>query len=139
MGVCKIEDCALTVLTTVFSNPALDRVVCDAGSKAYCPPGEWMTFTNEGPKINLPLNATGGGIVKGLSGEVYENMTFHRWGEECGMINIYDSLREVKIGDKLEVIPYHACSTVNLHDEIVGVRSGEVEVTWPIAARGKIK
>ncbi|MCK5516031.1 MAG: alanine racemase, partial [Desulfobulbaceae bacterium] len=33
-GVCKPEDCALTVLTTVVSCPTENRVVIDAGSKA---------------------------------------------------------------------------------------------------------
>ena len=33
LGVCTIEECAMTVLTTVVSVPAADRAVLDAGSK----------------------------------------------------------------------------------------------------------
>jgi hypothetical protein len=28
---------------------------------------------------------------------------------------------------------------LNLHDEVVGVRDGKVEVVWPVAGRGKVK
>src|SRR5262249_56413362 len=33
LGVCAMEDCAMTVLATVISVPAHDRAVVDAGSK----------------------------------------------------------------------------------------------------------
>jgi hypothetical protein len=28
---------------------------------------------------------------------------------------------------------------LNLHDELVGVRNGKVEVIWPVLGRGKVK
>jgi 3-hydroxy-D-aspartate aldolase len=31
----------------------------------------------------------------------------------------------------------HVCTTVNLADELIGVRDGRVEQIWPILARGK--
>lgn len=138
MGVCDLKDCALTVLSAVFSTPAEDRIVCDAGSKGYYPPGEWLAFDDKGYVINWPLPSTGGGVVKGTDGEVYNEMVFHRWGEEYGIIKVYDGRREVKIGDLLEIIPFHCCSTVNLYDELFGVRDDVVEVRWPIWGRGKV-
>jgi len=39
----------------------------------------------------------------------------------------------------VEVIPNHCCATVNLHEEMVVVRKGEVVETWRVAGRGKIK
>jgi hypothetical protein len=30
-------------------------------------------------------------------------------------------------------------TTVNLHDELVGIRGGKVEVVWSILGRGKLK
>ena len=44
---------------------------------------------------------------------------------------------DVRIGDRLEVIPLHVCSAVNLFDVAYGVRAGGVEYQLPIAARGK--
>jgi D-serine deaminase-like pyridoxal phosphate-dependent protein len=137
MGVCERKDCALTILATIFSRPAPDRAVCDVGSKGYYPPAEWMSFTKEGSQMNWPLPSYGGGLVRGLDGEVYEDVVFHRWGEEYGIMKLYDTHRDLKIGDKIEIIPYHCCSTVNLHDELIGVRKGEVELRWPVWARGK--
>jgi D-serine deaminase-like pyridoxal phosphate-dependent protein len=34
-------------------------------------------------------------------------------------------------------VPTHACTAVNLGDELVGVRGERVETVWPILARGK--
>jgi len=110
-----------------------------AGSKGYYPPGEWLAFDDKGYVINWPLPSTAGGVIKGLNGEVYDEMVFHRWGEEYGIIKVYDKKKEIKIGDLLEIIPYHCCSTVNLYDELFGVRNDEVEARWPIWARGKVR
>ena len=61
------------------------------------------------------------------------------WYLRARILKLYDQTRELKIGDLIEIIPYHVCSTVNLYDELIGVRNGEVEVTWPIWARGKVR
>ncbi len=139
MGVCNRRNCALSILTMIFSRPAPDRAICDAGSKAYYPPGEYLAFSREGLEVSWPLPSTGGGVVKGLDGEIYEDIVFHRWGEEYGILRLYDPTRSLRIGDLIEIIPYHVCSTVNLYEELVGIRSGEVEALWPIWARGKVR
>ncbi|MBZ5529558.1 MAG: DUF655 domain-containing protein [Acidobacteriia bacterium] len=43
----------------------------------------------------------------------------------------------LNVGDKVELIPSHCCTTVNLHDTYYGIRKDEVETVWPIAARGR--
>ncbi len=40
-------------------------------------------------------------------------------------------------GDKLEILPTHCCTTVNLHDRYYGIRNEIVESVWDIAARGR--
>jgi len=139
MGVCKRKDCALSILTTIFSRPAPDRAICDVGSKGYYPPAEYLAFSKEGLQVNWPLPSTGGGVVRGLDGEIYDDIVFHRWGEEYGILKLTNPHRDLKIGDLIEVIPFHVCSTVNLYDELVGLRNGELEVIWPIWARGKVR
>jgi D-serine deaminase-like pyridoxal phosphate-dependent protein len=138
MGICERKDCALAVLATIISRPALDRAVCDVGTKGYYPPGEYLAFTKEGLQTNWPLPAEGGGVIRGLSGEVYNDIVFHRWGEEYGILTLYNQKRNLKIGDLVEIVPYHVCSTVNLYDEIMGIRNGELETKLPIWARGKV-
>ena len=41
------------------------------------------------------------------------------------------------IGDRLRVIPNQVCTAVNLADEVVGLRAGQIETVWPVLARGK--
>ena len=139
IGVCERKDCALAVLAMIISRPASDRAVCDVGTKGYYPPGEYLAFTKEGLQTNWPLPAEGGGVVRGLDGEVYQDVVFHRWGEEYGILKLYDPRRNLKPGDLIEIVPYHVCSTVNLYDEIMGIRNGELETILPIWARGKVR
>jgi D-serine deaminase-like pyridoxal phosphate-dependent protein len=139
MGICKRKDCALAVLATIISRPAPDRAVCDVGTKGYYPPAEYLAFTEKGLAANWPLPAEGGGVIRGLDGEVYEDIVFHRWGEEYGILKLYDTKRNLKTGDMIEVVPYHVCSSVNLYDEIMGIRNGELEAILPIWARGKVR
>ena len=105
--------CALTMLTTVISVPSPDRAVIDAGKKSLS--------TDFGmPKvINHP-----GVIVKGLS-------------EEHGMLQVDPNQTTFHIGDKVELIPSHVCTTVNQNDYFYCMRGDCLEVIWPIAARGK--
>jgi 3-hydroxy-D-aspartate aldolase len=55
--------------------------------------------------------------------------------EEHGII--HDKHDELYYRQKVEYLPSHCCTTVNLHDQYVGVRNGRLEVIWPISARGK--
>lgn len=53
------------------------------------------------------------------------------------MVQIEGEHIDVKIGDRIAFYPIHVCTTVNLSDELIGVRNGQIEKTWPILARGK--
>ena len=105
-------NCALTILATVISRPIPERVVVDVG---------WKTMT---PEFGL-------GEVKDIEGAKY----YHQ-SEEHGMIAV-DSHNPLKVGDKIELIPSHCCTTVNLHDNFYAIRKGQVEAIWPVAGRGK--
>ena len=44
----------------------------------------------------------------------------------------------------VEVVPNHCCVVTNMVDEIYGIRGagerdGQVEVVWPVAARGLVR
>ncbi len=43
------------------------------------------------------------------------------------------------MGDVVHVIPNHCCVVSNMVDEVHGIRKGRLEVTWPVAARGKVR
>ena len=43
------------------------------------------------------------------------------------------------LGDRLQMIPNHACGCMNLHDGLLGVREGVVERVVLVAARGLVR
>jgi D-serine deaminase-like pyridoxal phosphate-dependent protein len=56
--------------------------------------------------------------------------------EEHGRMTAQEDVN-LKPGDKIEILPTHCCTTVNLHDRYYGIRNDIVESIWDIAARGK--
>ena len=110
------EDCALTVASTVISTEAEDRLVVDAGSKSIC------------PDVDLPPMAVG-----------YEGLDYFTASEEHGWVDTSDCEESFEVGDRIEWVPPHVCTTVNLHDTLVGVREGDVEEVWNVQGRGKVR
>ncbi len=101
---------SLFIWTTIMSHPTEDRAVVDAGLKA--------ASVDSG----MP-------VVAGPGAE------YLRASDEHGVLQISDHSR-FRLGDKIRLIPGHCDPTVNLYDWIVGYRGEDVEVIWPIAARG---
>ncbi len=117
-----LDECALSVLVTVVSTSVSGHAVVDGGSK---------TFSSDRYQAD---DERGFGLVKEDPAAEIE-----RFSEEHGHINVSRSDRRYNVGERLMIIPNHVCSTVNLHDEIYGVRGGQVETVWQVAARGKVR
>lgn len=115
-GACRVEDCALTVLTTVVSRPTPDRAILDAGSKS-------LTSDLFGLQGYGLLPAYPGAVISGLS-------------EEHGHVDLRLCDHRPRIGEKLQVIPNHACPVSNLVDQVILHRGGEVIRPAEVAARG---
>lgn len=119
LGSCTIDDCALTVLATVISVPDKNRVIIDAGSKALS--------ADKG--ASKTLSPEGHGYVIG------KDCIIDRVNEEHGII-IHNG-ENFKIGEKLRIIPNHACVTVNLFDTVYLVDGEEIIKKYEIKGRGK--
>ena len=119
LGWGTLEDCALTLLATVVSRPAPTRAIIDAGSKALS--------SDESTRHD------GWGTIAGRP-----ELTFARMTEEHGIIDVPPGV-SLDIGTRLRVIPNHCCGTINMHDEVVVIREGEVVERWPVAARAKVR
>jgi D-serine deaminase-like pyridoxal phosphate-dependent protein len=102
---------AITVLTTVISRLEKERAVTDAGKKSLS--------TDEG----LPTCKETGIIVSMLN-------------EEHGHLRIENPNRDLSVGDKIEVVPSHGCTTIPLYDHYVVIRNDYVESVVEIRARG---
>jgi D-serine deaminase-like pyridoxal phosphate-dependent protein len=118
MGVGR-DHCALTVLATVVSVRPDGRVILDAGSKSLAS-DRMGTDTLCGEILDRPDLA-----LIGMS-------------EEHGHVQASDGAT-VKVGDRVRIIPNHACTCVNQHDSLVVHRGETVEEVWQIAGRGKIR
>jgi D-serine deaminase-like pyridoxal phosphate-dependent protein len=108
--------CALTVLCSVVSRPTPDVLIVDAGKK---------TITEE---FGLPE-------VVGVPGAKLNSLS-----EEHGKITLEDpGAVSLRPGDRLELLPTHGDTTINLHERYFALRNGKLEAIWPIPARGRVR
>jgi len=125
------EQCSLTVLTTVIgvSDTPPPRAVIDGGGKTFSPdvlmhlrgdPGYFW----EG-KVRF-------GRVKGRP-----DLWFGRLPAENGILYFTDPDKKVNLGERLEIIPNNASMVNSLHDQIYGVRKGELEKVFKLTGRGR--
>ncbi len=119
LGTCGPEDCAMTILATVVSVPARDRVCLDAGSK---------TLSQD----TLRPRSDGHGLILGTSSRLQS------LSEEHGIARVEEG-DSFRVGQRVRILPNHACVVSNLHDRLYGVRGGRVETEFSIAARGHVE
>ncbi|AKR58421.1 alanine racemase [Devosia sp. H5989] len=117
-GVGTLDDCALTVLATVVSRPTENRAIIDAGSKA---------LTSD------TLGMDGFGYIVG-----YPDARIVGLSEEHGTIDLSGSDKKPAIGERLRIIPNHACVVSNLFDNVTLISGDQVVETVPVAARGRV-
>jgi D-serine deaminase-like pyridoxal phosphate-dependent protein len=117
-GVCTEADCALTVLATVVSRPTGTRAIIDAGSKV---------LTSD------LLGLKGFGLVAGRPGAAIAALS-----EEHGIIDLTASPWRPAVGERLRIIPNHACVVSNMVDAVWTLRDGALADQWPVAARGRV-
>ncbi|PDQ18578.1 alanine racemase [Mesorhizobium sanjuanii] len=116
-GVGSLDDCALTVLSTVVSHPTPARAILDAGSKALS--SDTLGLADFGELLGIP-----DARVTGLS-------------EEHGNVTLSGET-ELRIGERVRVVPDHCCVVTNLFDEVHLVDGDKVLETLPVTARGRM-
>jgi D-serine deaminase-like pyridoxal phosphate-dependent protein len=115
-GAAALDDVALTVHATVVSRPASDRAILDAGSKAL------TSDLGPDPGHGLVLEAPSSRIAKLAEEHAYVELA---------------SDDELELGQRVRIVPNHACVVVNLYDELAVTRNGQLETSWRVAARGR--
>ncbi|MER9234483.1 D-TA family PLP-dependent enzyme [Mesorhizobium sp. M0622] len=116
-GVGSLDDCALTVLSTVVSHPTPTRAILDAGSKALS--SDTLGLADFGELLGIP-----GAKVTGLS-------------EEHGNVTLSGDAK-LRIGERVRVVPDHCCVVTNLFDEVHLIEGDRVLETLAVAARGRM-
>ena len=121
LGPLPLERCALTILTTVVSHARPDRYVLDAGIKALA--GEDYGWGTWGRPQDRP------------------DLAIIRATEEHGVIELPPGAADPgwRIGDKVRIIPNHACGAVNMQDELIAVDGEQVVERWPVIGRGMFR
>jgi len=109
-------ECALSVLATVISRPRAGEAVVDAGLKSLS-------------------TDSGFAAPKDLPGVSYRPA-----GDEHGILS-WDpaSAHTLEVGDRVELLPSHIDTTINLHDVYYARRGDVIEAIWPVLARGKVQ
>ena len=113
------DQCALWVEVTVISDAVPNQVVVDAGSK---------TFTSDDHPDG------GHGSVMGLP-----DADFAHINEEHGYIDVSKLGERPVVGERLQIVPNHACGCMNLHDGVLAVRDGVVDHVIRVAGRGLVR
>lgn len=121
LGPATLVDCALTVLATVVSHARPDRYVLDAGIKALA--GEdygWGTWGRPQERPDLAII---------------------RATEEHGVIELPPGAADPgwRIGEKVRIVPNHACGAANMHDELVAIDGERVVERWRVIGRGRFR
>ena len=118
-GLATEDDCALHVYATVVSRAGPERGILDSGSKTLtADPGSGMD--GFGHILEYPQARIGG------------------FAEEHGFLDLSRTNQRPSVGEVVRIIPNHVCVVVNMVDQLIAVRDGEVVDVLPVAARGKL-
>ena len=117
-GLCRLDDCALSVLATIVSRPAPDRAIIDAGSKSLT--SDLIGLTGYGAVVGIP------------------DASIPRLDEEHGYIRFARPRDDLPVGTRLRILPNHACVVSNLVDRVALVRGEEVLGLADVDARGLV-
>jgi D-serine deaminase-like pyridoxal phosphate-dependent protein len=130
LGSATLDDCALTVLATVVSKPAEDRIILDCGSKTLA--ADQARGIAASPGYGAVLTGTGDSPR-----QIDAALTIERLSEEHATVRV-DGRTTLQPGDRVRVLPNHSCVVSNLADAVRLVEGDRVVETLSVAARGRI-
>ena len=128
IGICRIDDIALSVMATVIGHQR-DKgwILVDAG---------WMALSQDRGTSKQAVNQ-GYGVVCDIAGKPYPDLIVSDANQEHGIITVRPgssgTLPDLAIGDRVRILPNHACATGAQHGRYHVVRgdSSSVEAAWP--------
>jgi len=127
IGVCQVDDIALSVLATVIGNkPQKGWILIDGG---------WMALSRDRGTARHPVDQRYG-VVCDIDGRPYPDLIVSDASQEHGIISIRPGseqrLPELAVGTRVRILPNHACATGAQHERYHVTRgTGEVVATWP--------
>lgn len=127
LGATTIDGCAMSVIATVVSRPAAARVIFDAGSK---------TLTSDAARGFG--SATGYGLVFADLDAItpQPSIVIERLSEEHAVARVLSDCT-LKPGDRVRIVPNHACVVTNLADQLLLTDGLTILDRIPVDARGR--
>ncbi|MFF7133222.1 DSD1 family PLP-dependent enzyme [Streptomyces sp. NPDC008196] len=108
LGVCGVDDLALSVVVTVIGHrPEYGWIITDGG---------WMAMSRDRGTA-AQAQDQGYGLVADLDGNPVPGLVMTAASQEHGTLTVRDgaALPELPIGTRLRVLPNHACATAAQH------------------------
>ena len=128
IGVCAIDDIALSVLATVIGHkPQKGWIMIDAG---------WTALSRDRGTASHPVDQ-GYGLVCDADGMPYLDVIVADVSQEHGIIAVRSGsgavLPDIPVGARVRILPNHACATGAQHELYHVVRTGSraIVARWP--------
>lgn len=127
VGVCGIDDLAISVLATVIGiKPEKGWLLVDAG---------WMALSRDRGTASQQVDQ-GYGMVCDATGQVLEDVIVSQASQEHGILTLRAGsdrkMPDLKVGDRVRILPNHACAMAAQHEfySVVVGPSPEIEARW---------
>ena len=127
LGVCAVDDIALSILTTVIGHQSGRQwLITDAG---------WMSMSRDRGTSKQSLDQ-GYGLACDIAGNPIEDLIVADANQEHGIIARRGGgaldLARFPIGSRLRILPNHACATAAQHHDyaVISGMTGRVDAIW---------
>lgn len=123
LGVCTLEDIAISVLATVIGHqPSKNVILTDAG---------WTAMSRD-----PGAGSDGFGMVCDLAGKPIRGLFVREMSQEHGVLALRPgctyALPELAIGARVRILPNHACATAAQFERYQVLGAGDrIEAEWP--------
>ncbi|WP_049743354.1 alanine racemase [Mycolicibacterium goodii] len=124
LGVCRIDDLALSVVVTVIGvQPDKGQVITDGG---------WTAISYDRSTSSQPVDQ-GYGLVTTLDGAVIPDVLMTDVSQEHGVLTTRDGgMPDLPVGTRVRILPNHACAMADQHRQFLVVDGGrEIIAAWP--------
>jgi D-serine deaminase-like pyridoxal phosphate-dependent protein len=123
VGVCTLDDIALSVLATVTGrNAERGWLIVDAG---------WMAMSADRATRGQPVDQFHG-VVCNINGVPYPDLVMLKANQEHGIIAARPGseavVPDLPIGARLRILPNHACATAAQHDHYNVLQTGSQQI-----------
>lgn len=124
IGVCDVDDIALSVLATVIGHQK-ERgwIITDAG---------WMAMSRDRGTSRQAVDQ-GYGLVCDIEGNPIAGLKVEGANQEHSILSSSGTLPDLPVGTKLRILPNHACATAAQHDRyhVLSQDPAQPIKTWP--------